>query len=122
MGYHPHPTEIEYKSSDDALYMVFSDDHEVTYPTAYLRGYCPCARCQGHSGGQPKWQELRLHRQVEVINVQQVGNYALTITWGDGHDTGIYSFERLREMCPCPECMPEGLPEKERSFDKSKDE
>ncbi len=115
MGYFPHPVEIEYKSARDALRMRFSDDHISVYPTPYLRGYCPCAHCQGHSGGPPKWQPITAHRQVEVIDVQQVGNYALTITWGDGHDSGIYSFNKLREMCPCPECMPEGLPEEERS-------
>ena len=117
MGYFPHPTEIEYKSADDLLHMVFSDDHVSVFPTLYLRGYCPCARCQGHSGGDPEWQDISMERQIEVIDVQPVGNYALTITWGDGHDTGIYSFEKLRQMCPCEECMPEGLPEQEQTLD-----
>ncbi len=116
MGYYPHPVEIEYKSDDDMLHMTFSDDHISPFPAKYLRGYCPCARCQGHSGGGPKWQEITHHRQIEVVDVQQVGNYAVTIIWADGHDTGIYSFKALREMCPCPECMPEGLPEEERVF------
>ena len=116
MGYYPHPVEIEYKSASDALQMVFSDDHVSVFPTPYLRGYCPCAHCQGHSGGPPRWQVLTEHRQVEVLDVQPVGNYALTISWGDGHDTGIYSFQKLREMCPCPVCMPEGLPDRERNF------
>jgi len=121
MGYYPHPVEIEYRSDDDILYMVFSDDHVSEFPTPYLRGYCPCARCQGHSGSEPKWQELRLHRQVEVVDVDQVGGYALSITWADGHDTGIYSFQKLREMCPCSECMPDGLPPQERSFEAAAD-
>ncbi len=116
MGYHPHPVEIEYKSDRQVLLMVFSDDHEAAYPTPYLRGYCPCARCQGHSGHEPQWQPITHERQVEVVDVQPVGNYALTISWADGHDTGIYSFERLRQICPCPGCMPEGLPPKERTY------
>lgn len=118
MGYVPHPVEIEYHSGDDILHMKFSDDHVADYPTLYLRGYCPCARCQGHSGKEPEWQTVRQHRQIEVVDVEQVGNYAIAITWGDGHDTGIYSFRKLREMCPCQECMPEGLPEDERVFEK----
>ena len=116
MGYFPHPVEIEYKSADDALHMVFSDDHVSVFPALYLRGYCPCARCQGHSGGDPGWQTINRRTQIVVDDVQPVGNYALTITWGDGHDTGIYSFKKLREMCPCPECMPDGLPDDERTF------
>lgn len=114
MGYYPHPVEIEYKSATNALVMVFSDDHVSAYPTPYLRGYCPCARCQGHSGDRAKWQEITTRAQVAVLNVEPVGNYALMISWGDGHDTGIYSFQKLREMCPCPKCKPEGLPDHER--------
>lgn len=118
MGYFPHPVEIEYHSEHDVLKMVFSDDHVAEYPTPYLRGYCPCARCQGHSGSEPEWQPIERRRQIEVVDIEQVGSYALSITWGDGHDTGIYSFEKLREMCPCDECNPEGLDEHERVFEK----
>jgi DUF971 family protein len=116
MGYYPHPVEIEYKSATDALLMVFSDGHTSVFPTLYLRGYCPCARCQGHSGGPPDFLSVTEHEQIEVIDVQPVGSYALTITWADGHDTGIYSFQKLREMCPCPECLPQGLPAYQREF------
>ena len=116
MSYYPHPVEIEYKSDDDALHMVFSDDHVAVYPTLYLRGFCPCAHCQGHSGRQPQWQEITEQRQIEVVDVQPVGNYALTITWADGHDTGIYSFNSLRKMCPCSDCMPDGLPEEQTTL------
>jgi len=35
-----------------------------------------------------------------------VGNYALSIIWGDGHDTGIYSYRWLRQLCACPTCRP----------------
>ncbi len=116
MSYYPYPVEIEYKSATDALQMVFSDDHVSVFPTVLLRGLCPCAKCQGHSGDRAKWQTISRRTQIEVENVQPVGSYALTITWGDGHDTGIYSFQRLREMCPCPECTPEGLPAYQREF------
>lgn len=117
MGYYPHPVEVEYKSAHHALHMTFSDDHVSVFPTHYLRGYCPCAHCQGHSGGPAKWNPSTSLRQIEVEDVQPVGNYALAITWGDGHDSGIYSFQKLRELCPCPECMPDGLPEEERTLD-----
>jgi len=42
-------------------------------------------------------------------DLEPVGNYALRFTWGDGHNTGIYSFDLLRSLCPCRECLPEGL-------------
>lgn len=112
MGYYPHPTEIEYQSAADLLRMVFSDDYVCVFPTVYLRGYCPCAHCQGHSGGPAKWVQPTSRKQVEVVNIQQVGNYALTITWGDGHDSGIYSFQLLRKMDP--QLKEEGIPAHER--------
>jgi DUF971 family protein len=40
----------------------------------------------------------------ELARVAGVGNYALGLTWADGHDTGIYSFRWLRRICPCPAC------------------
>jgi len=43
-----------------------------------------------------RWNDLKLI---------PVGNYALRFVWDDGHDAGIYSWERLRLMCPCPECL-----------------
>ena len=40
----------------------------------------------------------------ELVHVDGVGNYAVSPTWADGHDTGIYSFRLLRELCPCDAC------------------
>ncbi|MBA2661966.1 MAG: DUF971 domain-containing protein [Bradymonadaceae bacterium] len=114
MSWYPHPTEIDYVQAEGLLRMTFSDDHVADYPARYLRGYCPCAHCQGHSGGPPKWQEVTKPNQIRIDNVTQVGNYAICIAWGDGHDSGIYSFQNLRTMCPCPTCMPDGLPEEKR--------
>jgi DUF971 family protein len=41
--------------------------------------------------------------------VAPVGNYALQFVWSDGHETGIYTFEYLRKLCPCSQCLPQGL-------------
>jgi DUF971 family protein len=63
-------------------------------PHRILRGYCPCAGCQGHSG------EIRFHAggNLEIRELEPVGNYALTLRWGDQHDTGIYTFELLWKL------------------------
>jgi DUF971 family protein len=64
-----------------------------------LRGYCPCAGCQGHSG------EVRFQQGNEDLReIEPIGRYALGLKWGDGHATGIYSFEllwRLGELVRC---------------------
>jgi DUF971 family protein len=41
---------------------------------------------------------------LKMLHVEQVGHYAIKIDWSDGHNTGIYSFEHLRKICPCAEC------------------
>jgi DUF971 family protein len=78
--------------------IAWADGARSVYPNDLLRGYCPCARCQGHGGhigfvpgGNSELRELEL-----------VGNYALKLLWGDGHDTGIYTFRYLRELSARP--------------------
>jgi len=59
-----------------------------------VRGFCPCATCQGHRAGT-RYQE---GGSDELRELQTVGNYALALTWGDGHTGGIYSFAYLRRL------------------------
>jgi DUF971 family protein len=42
--------------------------------------------------------------RLKMESVEPVGHYAVRIHWNDGHSTGIYSFDHLRKICPCPEC------------------
>ena len=113
MGLHPHPTEIRYDQRAGLLSMTFSDGYQIDYPTVFLRGYCPCARCQGHAAGPPSWIQPEDARQITVEDVVQVGSYAVCISWADGHDTGIYSFENLRQMA---QRVHEGLPASQRAL------
>jgi DUF971 family protein len=59
-----------------------------------VRGYCPCANCQGHGGPV----EFQPGRDSDLQDIREVGNYALCFVWADGHDSGIYSFEYLRSL------------------------
>ncbi len=103
------PTKVHYIDDEKVLRITFDDDEDKTYdfPTVYLRGYCPCALCQGHGGGPPEWVAVTSKAQATVEDVTPVGAYAMCIVWADGHDTGIYTFESLAKMGKTLDDVPE---------------
>ena len=95
--------EIHAPHGARVLEAVFADGHRGRYPHELLRGYCPCAQCQGHSGPV----KFVAGGDLELNDIAEVGNYGMQLTWGDGHATGIYAFRFLRALCACPECAAE---------------
>ena len=85
----------------------FSDGHKGIYPHSILRGYCPCAGCQGHTGSI-KFLVVEEGPALEVDVIEAVGNYALRFEWFDQHGSGIYSYAYLRALCCCKECHKDG--------------
>ncbi len=87
------------------LTLEWSDGVKGSLPFALLRRECPCALCKGErvpfeppSPTQlPSFKSLPPYAE-DARDLFKVGNYALGIRWGDGHDTGIYSFEYLRRL------------------------
>jgi DUF971 family protein len=99
-----HPVEVRRDVAARLLRIEWSDGHVSEYPFAYLRGWCPCAGCQGH-GGEKRF----VHANGDLEKIAVVGRYALSPVWGDGHETGIYSYRYLRELCPCAQCAGKGV-------------
>jgi DUF971 family protein len=99
------PTSIVVDREGSRMTIEWVDGHQSVYPLELLRRECPCAGCRDFrekaaqnplqilSGGVPG-------ADATVRDVRQVGRYAIQITWGDGHDTGIYSYELLRLLSP----------------------
>jgi DUF971 family protein len=84
----------------------WSDGHRSVFDAATLRLNCPCAYCQGEAG-RPGWLDTNptlSTDQTQLVAMRLIGQYALAPTWGDGHDTGYYTFDALRRDCPCEEC------------------
>ena len=90
----PIPRLIVPIEEDNLLRILWDDDALSGYPFEYLRGWCPCAACQGH-GAERHFIKVDNPR---LTGVSMVGNYALNPRWADGHETGIYTFEYLREL------------------------
>ena len=84
----------------------WSDGHRGVYDATNLRLTCQCAYCKGEAG-RPGWLDTNptlTTDQTQLVAMRLIGQYALAPTWGDGHDTGYYTFEFLRRDCPCAEC------------------
>lgn len=90
----PIPRLIVPIEEDNVLQILWDDDDLSHYPLEYLRGWCPCAACQGH-GAERRYVEVKTPK---LVSVSTVGNYALNPRWDDGHETGIYTFEYLRDL------------------------
>jgi DUF971 family protein len=89
--------------------ITWNDGHFSSYPSWYLRENCTCAACVDEFTGRRKVVHGNIPSTVERMSVAPVGNYALQFGWSDGHETGIYTFEYLRKLCPCFQCLPKGL-------------
>jgi DUF971 family protein len=90
------------------LRIEWGDGHRTLYDFTTLRWLCPCAFCRGEAG-QPGWLDSNptlTEEQVTLSDVSLVGHYALQPWWADGHSSGFYTFEHLRDHCPCPEDHP----------------
>jgi len=103
-------------SSGAGVDITWADHHTSHYDFAYLREECPCATCnekrdqdqQHHSSksvapiSSPALPMFK--PKIRAQSATQVGNYAVQINFNDGHNTGIFSYEHLRAICPCSEC------------------
>jgi DUF971 family protein len=83
------------------LALAFSDGIECYLPLGILRRACPCAACQGEPDAMGR--VIRPEQKIgprgdELLRIETVGGYALQLFWGDGHSTGIYSFDYLRRL------------------------
>ena len=90
----PDSIKIHRKSAD--LELVYGAT-AFRLPAEYLRVHSPSAEVQGHGPGQAVLQYGK--RNVQFNDIQAMGHYAIRIIFSDGHDTGIYSWPYLRELC-----------------------
>jgi DUF971 family protein len=92
----------------------WKDGHHSNYSFAYLRDACPCALCdeeRSKSGREPGDPPKLAPGVLPMFKaaakptaVEPVGKYAIRFKWNDGHELGIYSWQFLRDVCPCVEC------------------
>ena len=98
------PSRIEVRREAGSLIVEWKSGGEHRIPLVWLRSRCPCAECaelreeQAEAGGLHTLTAGEMATSAEVRNVTAVGRYAIKITWGDGHDTGIYTYDYLWQL------------------------
>jgi DUF971 family protein len=102
----PHPlSPLALRREGDSLVIEWSDGCVGKISWQQLREACPCAGCREER--QKPADPFRILKPAELapiapVSMPRVGRYAYRIVWSDGHDTGIYTLEHLRELCHCP--------------------
>ena len=104
---------------DGSVTITWAGGHSSVYDRPYLRSKCPCATCRGTHGEATTLVEEKKPRfairtgprpatvtaALRIAGVEPIGQYALRFTWGDEHNTGLYSYRYLRSICPCGDCQ-----------------
>lgn len=90
------PTDLRLRRQSRVLEITWADGTCHVLSLELLRVYSPSAEVRGHGSGDRILQTGKKH--VNVSAVDPVGNYAIKLTFDDGHDTGIYTWEYLREL------------------------
>jgi len=93
---HPVPSEIKLHQKSRQLEISFPDGKTFTLSYEFLRVNSPSAEVRGHGPGQEVLQTGK--RDVDITNIEPVGNYAVLPSFSDGHDTGIYSWDLLYHL------------------------
>ncbi len=100
-------------SKSKGIKIDWTDGHHSEYSLGYLRDECPCASCTGAHGTEPQKSNYSgaqaepfpmFKPALKMLSVEEVGSYAVRIHWNDGHNSGIYSWEHFRSICPCDQC------------------
>jgi DUF971 family protein len=92
----PIPTEIKLHQQSRMLEVAFDDGQRFEMSCEFLRTHSPSAEVRGHGVGQERLQAGK--REVTITKIEPVGSYAIKLTFSDGHDSGIYSWDCLYEL------------------------
>ncbi|MCG8338446.1 MAG: DUF971 domain-containing protein [Proteobacteria bacterium] len=85
---------------DGEMNIIWKDGAHTTYDYWQLRTSCPCASCVDEITGEKILDDATVPKDVHPVRSAYIGNYALEILWSDDHNTGIYTFDKLRDIYP----------------------
>ena len=99
-----HPNLKTLTIRPDGIHILWEDGHESYYNHRYLRSQCCCAHCVSEMTGERLIVLNDINVDVEAVEWAQIGRYAVQFLWSDFHETGIYPFPMLQDLCQCDVC------------------
>jgi DUF971 family protein len=91
--------------SKDVITILWDDGHQSFYFAGELRKECQCAKCREKEKNYNPLEVLGTDpMDIELVGWRFIGRYAIAFLWSDEHDTGFFTYERLRQICQCEEC------------------
>lgn len=91
------PSDVKAHQAEQILELVWPDGAVDRLPYRYLRAECPCASCRDEWSGERIIHIEDVREEIKLVGLEMVGNYAIQPSWNDGHSSGIYTWELLRE-------------------------
>jgi DUF971 family protein len=91
------PPEAIDLTARNEIQILWPGGPQVTIPAARLRDLCPCAECVEEGTGKKLLDASTIPADIRPTEITPVGNYAIQIHWSDGHSTGLYTWQTLRE-------------------------
>jgi DUF971 family protein len=94
------PLRFDYDEPARSLLIEWDDGAVHRIPFDVLRRACPCAACHGEMGSAGRFavRPSLEPGEDDLADISLVGSYGLNVVWDDGHNTGIYTYERLHEL------------------------
>lgn len=116
---HSIPTRIKLSTNGSRLELIYADGSTATLSSEFLRVHSPSAEVRGHGPGQEVLQYGK--KLVKIDRIEKVGHYALQLYFNDGHATGIYSWDYLKDLWHQRDHYWENYLDKLRAAGKSRD-
>ena len=98
------PKDLHANTRSHELEITWESEHIGRYPYISLRLECHCAVCVDEMTGERIVDPATIPEDISITDMRLTGNYAVKIVWSDGHATGLYTWKRLAQLCPCPRC------------------
>ena len=102
------PIGVELDETARLMRIRWDDGHLGVWSWPVLRRGCPCALCAGEAGmpGLVSLETVLTPQQTTMERVKWIGRYAVAPVWADGHESGLFTYRRLRDTCECGENAP----------------